>query len=139
MKSEEQDEWDPKPHERTWFSRRDNGERGWLVRREGADFIMVDSPMMPEEFRLRRYRQGDWLKDPGPRTIMVAQVAKIAFAADLELRRSLGKHGPPKSWEDMKDAERIEWLQGRGPEFGEDTPRQGLFRAIYSAIGGLAK
>ena len=138
-KPKDDDSWDPKPHERSWYSHRTTGDRAWLVRRNGEDFMFLDQPMMPDEFRLRRYRQSDWIADPGPRQLQVASIARVAFAADAELRKALGVFGGPKSWEDLRENERIGWLQGKGPEFGKDTPRQRLFRAIYGAIQGLAR
>ncbi len=132
-KTDESPDWDPKPHERRWFTNHQTGDRAYLVRRGGKDCIRLDRP---QQEIVRPLRTGEWDEDLDVRPLIVSQVARIAFAADAEFRKSLGMYGEAKLWDDLSERDRVAWLQGKGPQ---QKDRQKLFRAIWGSISELAK
>lgn len=120
--------WDPKPDERTYYRSTGDGQRGYLVRREGKDCIRLDRPM--EE--LIRPLDGMWQKDAEVYPVSPHQAAKIAFVADCALCSVIGEHVAAKrEWLNMSEKKRIEFMQ-EGP--GDDSVRDELFFAITGVL-----
>lgn len=124
----DQREWDPAPQEREWFRQSSSGNLGWLVRREGTDRIKLDRT---GEDIVVPYRQGEWIPENEHRPMTIAQVAEICFLADRRLITYTHNPGLKKDWGDLKDEEKIEWME-RGPK--KDPMRAALYRAINDAM-----
>lgn len=108
----EQDNWDPKIAERTFFRSTANGDRGWLVRREGIYSIKLDRPMQDI---IRPYRAHEWSQEKQSWPMQKIDKARIAFAADKELCKAIGLlTGTRTTWLDLTDEKRIEWMEN-GP------------------------
>jgi len=107
------------------------GDLGYLVSRDGRDFIRFDRPLDPTETLFRPER---WLPEVEPRPLTTMQVAKIAFEADKYLCAALGMPEKSKApWINLRDDERILWLH-TGPT---EPVRQQLYLAIASALQEL--
>jgi hypothetical protein len=120
---------DPLPEERVYYVHQDNGDRGYLVIRKGkerirlrADGKSVTVPMGSEWKR----------EDRSERAFSKMQVASIAFDADRNLCRMIGKHEQArKEWIGLTDRERIAWAD-HGPT--DSTMRVRLYTAIRAAF-----
>lgn len=112
--------------ERRWFRSSRDGERGYLVERDGEMYVKLDRP---NEEILRSYRaDGEWVPDVERRPLSHGQIAKVCFEADKELCRALGMYQfTKKTWLDLSDKERIAWME-KGPQ---KTPER---KALWSAI-----
>lgn len=124
-------DWEPAPHERTYYRQTSqNGQRGWLVRRAGADMIRLDRP---QEELLLPFRQDGWVREETARLMTPLQVAMVALEADRKLSQIIGDHKDAKrEWISMKEAERTEWAAS-GP--AEKHPaRIALFDAIQKVL-----
>ncbi len=122
----EQLDYEPQPNQRDWYSHTRTGDRGYLVRRDGTDYVKLDRP---NEEILKRLN-GEWHKDEEHRPMTVAQIAQVAFEADKKLCFFLGQHERArKEWPSLSDKERIAWMR-EGPKGG---PRQALYEAIFES------
>lgn len=112
--------------ERKFFRSSVDGERGYLIHREGVDYIKLDRP---NEEVLRHYNNGQqWVPDVERRPLSKGQIAKVCFEADRELCRALGMYDQTrKDWLDLSDKLRIAWMND-GPQ---KTPER---KALWSAI-----
>jgi hypothetical protein len=106
-------DWDPKPSERKYYRSRQDGQRGYLVKREGQDVIRFDRPN--EE--LLAPMGLDWMPDVQPHVLSPHAAAKIAYIADQALCRATGEYAPKKEWIDLGDKERIRFMKD-GPDVG---------------------
>lgn len=123
------DHWDPEPHARVYYRHARTGDLGYLVRREGQDHIRMDRPM---DDSTRTFRAGEWLPEHDRRPLTVAQLAQVAFAADLQLCRWMGMHEESKKeWVNLREEERIEWMQ-HAPK-GEVIRRR-LYAGVMAAL-----
>jgi hypothetical protein len=126
-------DWDPELGERTWFTHRLTGERGYLIRRDGEDRIRLDRPNDPYAIRKK---EADWVQDESWRPITVNQRAQIAFEADRALCRALGLHAEAKrNWNELRDDDRIRWT-GTPPK---DETRARLYAAVMEALEDAAR
>lgn len=122
------DDWDPKPHERQWYRHSITGDRGFLVRKDGKDFIRSDNP---GEVNDKIFRPSDWMADHQERPLTAFHVAQICFEADKKYRFYMGSPKAMKeNWLDLSEEKRILWMQ-RGPLA---TRRADLYRAIREAL-----
>ena len=127
--SDEQLNYEPQPNQRDWYSHTRTGDRGWLVRRDGVDYIKLDRP---NEEILKRFQQGEWHRDEEHRPMTVAQVAQIAYEADRKLCFFIGQHDRArKEWPSLSDKERIAWMK-EGPTDG--GPREALYAHCFMAM-----
>ncbi len=116
--------------ERTWFRHARTGDRGYLVVKDGKQFIRLDRPM---EELLHPFRpdQGIWNPDNETRPFSKFQLAQVAFEADRQLCRMLGMHSTAdRTWLAMKEQDRLKFID-KGPQ-GPDVRRD-----VYQAIMGV--
>lgn len=105
--------WDPPINERTFYRSTANGDRGWMVRREGRDCIKLDRPMQDI---YRPFKESEWSKEKQHHPMAPMAKAQIAFAADKELCKAIGLFtGSRTTWLDLTDEKRVEWMT-KGPE-----------------------
>lgn len=121
-------EWDPAPQEREWFRQSSSGNLGWLVRREGTDRIKLDRA---GEDIVVPYWQGEWIPENERRPMTIAQIAEICFVADRRLITYTHNPGLQKNWADLKDEDKIEWME-KGPR--KDRMRAKLYRLIMDGM-----
>lgn len=133
MTSDLQD-YDPDPHDRQWFRQARDGQLGWMVRRNGQDYIRLDRP---QQEILRPYRKSEWIAEEEIRPMTRAQLAQVAFEADRALCRFLGDHGQAKAeWLSLRDEARRTWIE-EGPS--SRLERRKLYQAIMIALGEFAR
>lgn len=134
MKDARPDHWDPRPHEREWYSHRDTGERGYLVRRDGLDVIRENKT----QYEVIHKLDHNWKEDKGHRPLNMAQLARVAFIADRELCKAIGLHDVARrEWEFLSEADRSEWIRGKGPK--KPQLRADLFEAVWGCLKGSAR
>lgn len=114
---------DPVGDERVWYRHVREGNRGFMVERNGRQCIKLDRPN--EEIVLP-YREHEWQLDRESRPLNKHQAGRVAYEADLAARIALGDHAPRKDWLSLTDEQRIVWM-AKGPPAG---PRAELFRLI---------
>lgn len=127
-------EWNPKKHERSWFTHITTGDLGYLVRREGKDAIRLDRPGVDE---IRPFTVADWIPKSEHRPMSPAQLAQIAFEADRGLCRALGMFDHAKQeWLSLSQEKKKAWI-----EVGPSRPieRKSLYAAIMKTLGHLAE
>lgn len=128
------DHWDPAPHQREWWVQRDTGERGYTVRRDGEDVIRENKV----QYEVIHKMDHNWKRDSEHRPLNMAQLARVAFAADHELCLALGLHDVArKEWTHLGEEERANWLKGKGPK--HPKARANLFAAIWGSMKELAR
>lgn len=131
--SAQNDNWDPHPGERRYYTHAQNGDRGYLVRRNGKDHIRRD---LPGEEKIVRFSDV-WVADHAHRPLNVSQLAMVIYSADQELCRVMGLHSKLKKWIDLGEEERARWIQGEGPK-GPDI-RTRLHSAMWDVLQELSK
>jgi hypothetical protein len=104
--------WEPKPDERKYYRNPVDGQRGWLVRRDGKDCIRLDRPM--EDLCVS---MAGWKEDRQAHVMSPHAAAKIAYIADQALCAATGEYFPKKEWIDLADKERIRFMKD-GPDVG---------------------
>lgn len=125
---EKPDDHDPEPRDRVWYEHRQTGDRGWMVRRDGKDWIRLDRG--PRVERLQPVNPAAWRQVNDYRPMTEHQLAQVAFEADRKLCFFLGQHERSrKEWESLSDKARIRYVK-EGP--GGDH-RQVLYDAIMGA------
>ena len=125
-------DWDPKPSERTYYRSSQDGQRAYLVRKNGQDKLRLDRPM--EEILISL--DGTWKPDVQSHPLTQHAVAAVAFAADVVLRKSMGHmvKSNEMDWLSLGEQQRIKWMS-RGPESGD--VRDDLYDAIMGTLQGL--
>lgn len=122
-------DWTPAHSERTYYRSRQDGQRGFMVRRDGKDMIRLDREM--EEI-LHPMDMNVWKADVQIHPINAYQLAQVAFAADREFCRVTGRTMEGKrEWLSLKEKERVKWLQD-GPDTGD--VRDDLHDAIVGTL-----
>jgi hypothetical protein len=125
-------DWDPKPQERSWYSHRVTGDRGYLVRRGGVDMLRRD---LPQSFP--QTLGSDWVKDDNYRPLAIGQLARVAYNACQELNQVMGYAGEKRDWLSLPDEERARWLSGTGPDGGREAKL--LYKVIWKVLSGMAR
>jgi hypothetical protein len=124
-------DWEPKPSERTYYRSRLDGQRAYLVKREGKECLRLDRPSEAIYHAIN----GDWVQDAQQHVANAHQVAKVAFIADRALCPIVGAHTEAKDeWINLKEQDRIKFMQD-GPDTGDI--RDDLFRAITKTLKEL--
>jgi hypothetical protein len=127
------DNWDPEPHQRTYYRHARTGDLAYLVRRDGSDVLRYDRP---NEEILRKLT-GEWNREPDRVPYSRHQVAAVAFAADRALCAMMGMHKESRDqWSSLHEKERLEYLK-RGPRAGGVRDR--LWAAIFDLLGPEAR
>jgi hypothetical protein len=121
--------WDPAPQEREWYRESTTGELGYLVRRDGIDKVRMNRP---DEEIIRPFRIGEWVPENERRPMTISQVAEICFIADRRLITYTESPGLAKTWHDLSDEVKIQWME-TGPKKG--AMRIALYGAIKTAMG----
>lgn len=122
---------DPTPNHRIYYRHATTGDRGYLVKRFGADHIKYDR-VGPDQ--TMPFRPEDWNEETARRAFQEHEVAKVAFAADKELCRALGKvREANRNWLDVPEAERIRFVTS-GPLVPPRHLRARLYRAIVEVM-----
>jgi len=127
-------DYEPDPHDRTYYRRARDDQLGWMIRRDGVDYIKLDRP---SKETLEPYRPNNWIEDREHRTLTDIQRAQIAFAADVKLCSLLGEHDlARREWIMMSDAERRDWIE-EGPS--DRKERVDLWMAIMEKMTGHSR
>lgn len=106
------DNWDPEPGKEEWYRDCVTADRGYLVRRNGVEMIKLDRPADNIVRPLSGHR---WTIDKDVRPLSKHNVAQVAFVADRLLARFLGDHADKRDWHELKQRERIEFMD-KGPQ-----------------------
>ena len=115
---------DPAPDDRIYYRHVREGQRGFMVERDGKQLIKLDRP---NEEILRPFREHEWMLDREARPLNKHQIGKVSFEADKALCEALGEYdGSKRDWLSLTDEKRIRWIE-RGPPPG---PRKELYNAI---------
>lgn len=85
----------------------------------------------PDEDIVVPFRQGEWVPEMEHRPMTIAQVAEIAFTADRRLITFAVNPGLAKSWHDLSDDLKIQWME-KGPK--KEPMRIALYKAIKEAL-----
>lgn len=124
-----------KPADRYYVRHAQSGQLGWLETHDGKQMVRLDRPNDPNN--LIAYRQKEWLAEHAPPPLSAHQLGAIQHAADVALCRAMGAYRlTRKRWEDMKDEDRIFWME-RGPNPERQPNRARLFAAIKEALSAL--
>ena len=123
---------DPTPDQRVYYRSAQDGQRAYVVQRNGKDVLKLDRPM--EE--IIRKMDGSWVPDIQMHPLTAHAVAAVAFAADRALCKAQGVHLKPQEteWLSMKEQDRIKWME-TGPVTGD--VRQDLYDAIMGTLQSL--
>lgn len=140
MKTKKPDsDWDPKPDERVYYRSSADGQRAYLVRRNGKDMLRLDRPM--EEIlhpvsKVDGAVGGPWTPDVQIHPLTAHAVAKIAFVADRALCAAMGQPVLAKhaDWLSQKEQVRIDFMEN-GPDTGD--VRDDLYDAIMGTLKKL--
>lgn len=128
---QEQRNVDPEPADRVYYRHVMDGDRGYLVVREGVQCIKLDRP---NQVIFQRFSEHDWAPDTTTVEIPVAAMIRVAFEADRELRRALGDYAGAKlTWENMDRAQKLRWEE-QGPGKKAHLKRRLLFAAVKAAL-----
>jgi hypothetical protein len=125
-------DWDPTPAERAYYRSHKDGQRAYLVRRNGKDMLRLDRPM--EE--ILHQLDGNWQADVSIPPLSVHAIAAVAFAADRALCKATGVQlkAHQGEWLSMKEQARIDWMN-EGPKTGDI--RDDLYDAIMGTLRKL--
>lgn len=128
-----EDDWDPEPAERSYYSHAVTGDYGWMVRRDGKDAIRMDRPGTED---IRTFTPTEWVAKTDVRPLQLSQLAQVAFAADRQLCRCLGLHQFAKAdWASLTQEKRRAWIE-KGPQNHPD--RKKLYEVVMGTLRHLA-
>lgn len=126
-------DWDPEPGEETWYRDVQTGDRGYLVKRAGRDWIHLDRPNDPTA--QWPFDPLKWVVDKEDRPLTSLACAQVAQVADSVLCRALGLHDKArKDWLSMPEKTRIAWMK-EGPK--KPAIRRKLYLAIRATLADL--
>ena len=115
--------------QRSYWRSTVNGEKGYLVQRDGREYIRIDQPGDTVE---RNFRPSDWIPEVEHRPLSPMSMARVAWAADQELCVGLGIHAA-KAWINTPESARIRFME-QGPD---GTARRAVYDAIMGALREL--
>lgn len=119
----------PASGQRLYYRHVREGHLGFLVQKEGRDYIQFDRVGDPV---LRVFKHDDWIAEAEPRPLSEVAIAKIAYEADAALCQALGL-GKQKIWLNLHDEERVGFMRNGPPS----SVRQGLYLVIHAYVRGL--
>ncbi|MEE9220049.1 MAG: hypothetical protein V3U34_00730 [candidate division NC10 bacterium] len=121
--------YEPAHHNREYYRHAVKGDRAYMFRRGGQKMIRYDRPQEIIEVTFKKH---EWVKEVDARPMTLAQVTKVAFAADHEICLLLGMHDQGRrGWLDLSDNQRIEWME-EGPS--NSPTRERVYAAIMSIM-----
>lgn len=125
--------WDPSPAERTYYRSRKDGQRAYLVRRNGKDMLRLDRPMEEILHRIDIENHPEWELDVKIPPLSLHAIAAVAFAADRALCKATGVQlkAHQGEWLSMKEQDRIAWMN--------EGPKGGIREDLYDVIMGTLK
>ncbi len=122
---------DPTPDRRTYYRNVATGDRGYMVRRHGADHIKFDRPGVDQT---RLFKSDEWVIEQQTRQLPAHEIAQVAFAADRRLCKLLGKLSESRlTWLDLDNDERVRWVK-EGPKVPATSMRARVWRSIVNAM-----
>lgn len=123
---------DPTPDRRVYFKNNATGDRGYMVKRHGADHMKYDRAGVDQTIP---FKPEAWTQEQRTdRRFNAHEVAQVAYAADRRLALSMGLQGPSRlEWISLPETERIRWLK-EGPRVKADHIRQRLWRAVVGVL-----
>lgn len=122
---------DPTPDRRSYYKNVATGDRGYLVKRHGADHMKYDQP---GHDRTIPFKSDDWTIEQQSRQLPAHEVAQVAYAADQRLCRTLGKQREAQvEWLTLQNEERLRWVK-EGPKAPATSMRARLWRSIVTAL-----
>lgn len=125
-------EGDPRPDQRVYYTSIATGDRGFMVKRYGADHIKLDRGDDTEETRL--YRADEWNLAHVKRALNAHEVAQVAFEADRRLCRAQGKLKDARAeWLNLRETERLRWV-AHGPKAPPGHLRLRMWAAIVKVL-----
>ncbi len=126
------DHWDPPEGAKTWVRHSRKGDEGWLVRRQGLDYVHYNRPNEVIEVP---YNKGEWLDREEQRPMNDAQMAMVAFGIDRDLCGLLGSQTESRrSWIDLGDEEKIRWMSGDGPPDNCEAIRSVMYDNVMAVL-----
>ena len=119
--------------DRIYYRNTTTGEKGWLVSRDGKQFMQLNRPA--EEILLP-YRPTEWVPERDSRPLTRQQIAQVAFEADKKLCLFLGLHKESRrQWLSMTDEDRIEWCEnGPLPDCESGLMRTIVFGVVLESL-----
>jgi hypothetical protein len=124
-------DWEPKPSERVYYRAGLDGQRAYVVKRNGEECLRLDRP--GEE--LIRALDNTWKPDSQTHPMTPHQAAKVAWAADKALCAAIGEFQESKNqWINAPERERIRFME-EGPD--ADNVRDRLFLAVMGCLKEL--
>lgn len=122
---------DPTPDRRTYYRNVATGDRGYMVRRHGADHIRFDRPGSDQT---RLFKAEEWTLEQQSRRLPAHEIAQVAFVADRQVCKLLGKLAESRlQWLDLDNDERVRWVK-EGPRVPADSMRSRVWRSIVNAM-----
>lgn len=126
-------DWDPEPGEETWYRSVQTGDRGFLVKRAGRDWIRLDRPNDPTA--QMPFDPLKWVVDKEDRPLSSLACAQVAQAADQVLCRALGLYDKAgKEWISLPEKIRLAWMR-EGPK--KPAIRRKLYIQIRAVLADL--
>lgn len=126
--------YEPIPADRVWVRSASDGERGWLVRREGMTYVRMNRP---SQEIVKPYRKHDFIEEVEHRPLTKLQVAQVCFEADRAMCRVLNMHDlARKDWVSLSDRERAELMKD-GP--GGEPKRRGMYEVLRAYLEGISE
>jgi hypothetical protein len=123
-------DWDPEPKERFYVRHKEQGDLGWLVRRNGVAMVRLDRPG-----EILHGLSDRWEPAGEVRRFNRYQASLVAFEADKAMRHTMGDHaGGRMDWLSLSDKERNKW-NSEGPGKKADPERQRLWETIIEFFG----
>lgn len=115
------------------------GDLGFLIERDGRQFIKLDRPNQEILRPFNAQTSHEWQPDAVRRPLTNYQIGMVAFAADKALKAALGLHDTTKNekaWLDLSDSQRRLWME-KGPVV--DPVRASLYKAIMDELRPLTE
>jgi hypothetical protein len=108
-----------------------DGQLGYLVETEDGRGLAVRLDRKAEN-RVVPFHPREWLPDEKPR-LTPMQVARVAYAADREVRQVMGEYGLP-DWMSLREPQRLAWLKGLQLEPGASGEAKKIRSDMYRSV-----
>ena len=102
----------PKAGAESWYRHAQTGDRGYVVRRDGVQYIRLDRSAQ----EILRRLDESWIEEDATRPITPIHVARVCFEADKALCAALGIVDKSREdWVKLSDLQRQLWIT-QGPK-----------------------